>query len=145
MDKPDAIQALHAGKTVILTVGPAPDDPVIKVWIDNGMVMSEAIAGWSAGVVEAVCEAGSDFLDTYYFHERHKLELAETVIVRVRSHRARGKLQAIVGGAGVAMFSFQREGEFWRIPAEHLPAARKITGVTQSRGSHGDLMKCWDR
>jgi hypothetical protein len=61
-----AIVALHDGQTVRVKVGDLPDDPTLLVSIEDGCVMSEAIAGWSAGVVEPVCHIGSDYLRGFF-------------------------------------------------------------------------------
>lgn len=57
----EAVAALHAGKRVRVTVG-GQSDAVLVAWIDDGRVMSEAVEGWCAGVVEPVCFVGSDYL-----------------------------------------------------------------------------------
>lgn len=67
-----AAQAIRDGKTIILTVGTNEDDPVLRVWREDGGVMSHAIAGWSAGVTEPVCAIDSPFLLTY-LSNRHTL------------------------------------------------------------------------
>lgn len=72
----EARDAVLAGRTVRLTVGTAPDDPILRVWREDGCIMSESVAGWSAGVVEPVCDVASDFLTTYYLLNRHRLEIA---------------------------------------------------------------------
>lgn len=53
------------GDKVRMVVGAAPDDPTLVVWLDDGCIMSAAIAGWSAGVIEPVCDRDSDFLLGY--------------------------------------------------------------------------------
>lgn len=71
-----ALSCVLANVCVRMTVGDAPDDPVLLVWRDDRTVMSAAVAGWSAGVVEPVCAVDSDFLRTY-FDDRHALVRAE--------------------------------------------------------------------
>lgn len=66
-------------------------------------------------------------------------------MVRCASHRARNALYRVVGRENAqAFYSFDRyaTGGFFRIPAEHLDAARAITGVTRARDGD-DLMQCW--
>lgn len=61
----DAVAAVRRGDAVRVTVGSSPDDPVLRVWAEDGCVMSAGIAGWSAGCVEPVCALDSDFLAFY--------------------------------------------------------------------------------
>jgi hypothetical protein len=70
-----AIAAVRDGQTVRVQVGTDPEDPTLLVSLEDECVMSESIAGWSAGVVEPVCAVGSDFLRTY-FDGRASLTLA---------------------------------------------------------------------
>lgn len=72
----EAVTRVLANGCVRMTVGDDPDDPVLLVWRDDRMVMSAAVKGWSAGVVEPVCAIESDFLRTY-FDDRANLERAE--------------------------------------------------------------------
>lgn len=57
--------ALMSGARLRIVVGTDPDDPTLVVWLEDGMVMSESVAGWSAGVVEPVCALSSDYLAGY--------------------------------------------------------------------------------
>lgn len=70
-----------------------------------------------------------------------------TVLVKCGSHRARGKLYALVGRENAQeFFSLSRstgQGAI-RIPAEHEAAAKAITGVSGMRDG-ADLMRCWER
>ena len=75
MDAATAAQAIRAGEKVRMTVGVDQDDPVLIVWRNGAGVMSEAIAGWSAGVCEPVCGIDSDFL-MKFLGGSAKLELA---------------------------------------------------------------------
>jgi hypothetical protein len=54
---------LRAGGKVRIVVGHEEDDPTIVLTLDDGMVMCESVAGWSAGVVEPMCSIGSDYFD----------------------------------------------------------------------------------
>ena len=65
-----AREALTRGDWIKVEVGEDADDPVLILTLRDGMVMSEAVAGWSAGVVEPVCALGSDFLRTYLMGRR---------------------------------------------------------------------------
>jgi hypothetical protein len=56
---------LNAGESLRMLVGEDPQDPTLIVWLDEHMVMSESVAGWSAGVVEPVCGIDSDYLATF--------------------------------------------------------------------------------
>jgi hypothetical protein len=56
----DAREAILAGKTVRKTVGEHPDD--LLLYLDGGMIYSQSIAGWSAGVLEPLCWQSSDYL-----------------------------------------------------------------------------------
>lgn len=66
----EAVEHLRAGRHVRVTTGDDPEDPVLAVWLQDGVAMSEARAGWSAGVVEPVCEADSAYLREYLGQER---------------------------------------------------------------------------
>jgi hypothetical protein len=57
----------------------------------------------------------------------------KTCIVRVRSHRAREHLKRLTGGLPPGFFSWERSGEWREIPADLLPQATAIKGVTASR------------
>lgn len=70
-----AREALSAGGRLRVVVGTAEDDPTLLVWLQDGMVMSAAVAGWSAGVVEPVCAFESDFLDREYLTGRESVEV----------------------------------------------------------------------
>lgn len=61
----EAVQTIKAGARVRMTVGEGSEDPVLIIWNDDGCVMSESVAGWSAGVVEPVCGIESNFLLSY--------------------------------------------------------------------------------
>lgn len=76
LDPAQAAQAIREGQTVKMTVGPKPEDPVLLLTREDNGVMSEAIAGWSAGVREAVCAIDSTFL-AQYLEGREALELSE--------------------------------------------------------------------
>lgn len=58
-------EALKDGKRLRMVVGEANEDPTLELWLLDGIVMSAGVAGWSAGVVEPVCEIESGFLDEY--------------------------------------------------------------------------------
>lgn len=73
----EAVETLRAGGKVRMTVGTQPDDPVLVLWNEDGAVMSESVAGWSAGVEEPVCGIESNFLLTY-FEGREKIEAVMT-------------------------------------------------------------------
>lgn len=63
-------------------------------------------------------------------------------LVRVNSHRARGKLRALVGEGFQTWGAFLREGEWAEIPADKVPAALEITGIKRPGQTHG-LHKHW--
>lgn len=76
-----------------------------------------------------------------------KTEAAETptALIKCGSHRARGKMLALVGRDNAqALFSLEREtGKgVYRIPADLATQAKAITGVTGFRDGD-DLMDCW--
>lgn len=70
-----ARDAILNGQRVRMHVGTGPDDPVLVLHEENGKIISEAVAGWSAGVVEPVCFSESDYLLTTLSADRPKLEL----------------------------------------------------------------------
>lgn len=83
-----AAQAIRDGRTVKMTVGTGAEDPVLLVKREMDTVMSDAIAGWSAGVREPVCAIDSTFLNEY-LSNRAALELEESIhdlFQRVREH-----------------------------------------------------------
>lgn len=57
-----ARDAILAGRTVRKTVGTGADDPTLLLYLDGGMIYSQSIAGWSAGVLEPLCWQSSDYL-----------------------------------------------------------------------------------
>ena len=92
--------------------------------------------------------------DEFEFGEPSEFEAAlvekakrDRVLVKCGSHRARGKLLALLGDAeSEALYSLQREtghGGAYRIPAEFADAAKAITGVSGLRDGD-DLHKCWN-
>lgn len=72
----EAREALLNGDRIRMTVGGGAEDPVLVVYEEDGGIVSRAVAGWSAGVTEAVCAAGSSYL-LIYLSFRHKLERVE--------------------------------------------------------------------
>lgn len=64
------------------------------------------------------------------------------VVVKSTSHRSNARLRAIIGPDPKAMFSFDRAGQFYAVPAEQAEAALAVTGVTRSRRTD-DLRVCW--
>lgn len=62
----EAHKAILSFKTVRMEIAESrSDDPVILIRRDGDAIMSKSIAGWSAGVVEPVCEYTSSFLWEY--------------------------------------------------------------------------------
>lgn len=60
----EARELLLAGERIRMVVGTAEQDPTLVLWRDENVIVSEAIAGWSADVVEIVCrvDTESEFL-----------------------------------------------------------------------------------
>jgi hypothetical protein len=69
-------------------------------------------------------------------------------LVKAASHRARGKLLALVGEDNAeAVCSLQRElgkGGAFRIPESFEAEALEITGITRLKDGE-DLLQCWKR
>lgn len=65
MELAEARELLKAGKRLRIVIGPGEQDPTIVLSLDDGMVMCESVAGWSAGVVEPACSIESDYLASY--------------------------------------------------------------------------------
>lgn len=67
-------------------------------------------------------------------------------LVRCESHRARQKLQRLLGDElGDCYFTFSRNGGrggLYRIPAARVEEALEITGVKRMRDGD-DIMRCW--
>lgn len=74
MDTAAAAEAIRGGGRVKVTIGTGEEDPVLEVYADDGMVMSTAVAGWSAGAVEPVCTLDSNYLTEHLLADR-ELEL----------------------------------------------------------------------
>lgn len=75
-----AREALQSGRELRMVVGVDPDDPTLRIYLEEGMVVSESIAGWSEGVVEPVCDLDSDFLAEFldgYGKGRHSVEVVD--------------------------------------------------------------------
>lgn len=62
MTPADARDAILAGRTVRKTVGTHRDDPTLLLYLDDGMVYSQSVAGWSNGHLEPLCASDSDYL-----------------------------------------------------------------------------------
>lgn len=69
-----------------------------------------------------------------------------SVLVRVNSHRARGKLHRLLGYQPPEFYhgDFKHPGSWNEIPASDLHLARKIKGVTKARIDAGKLRPCID-
>lgn len=67
----EARELLLNGGEVEMVVGTKPADPILVLWLDGDMVMSESVAGWSAGVIEPVCFRNSDYLLEHLSGRRH--------------------------------------------------------------------------
>lgn len=61
-------------------------------------------------------------------------------LVRVGSHRARSKLEQLLGYLPQGYFSFYRPGEFREVPADKAEAALQIKGISKARW-HDDFRK----
>jgi hypothetical protein len=79
----EAWAAVLAGKAVRLTVGTEHDDPVSLLYVDRcheflgePQIYAEAIAGWSEGIKEAVCEPESSFF-LEFVKDAHRLEVTD--------------------------------------------------------------------
>lgn len=64
----EARAAVLAGRTVRIVVGSSPGDPTCLHYLDRCyedfdklMIYTESVAGWSAGVKEAICEPDEEF------------------------------------------------------------------------------------
>lgn len=69
----EALAAILAGRTVRVVVGSDPEDPICLHYIDRcyehdyePMIYSEAVAGWSEGVKEAVCDPAREADRSFY-------------------------------------------------------------------------------
>lgn len=71
----EARNTLIRGGKIVIVVGTDRDDPTIELSLEDGVVMSRAVAGWSEGVVEPVCALDSDFLRTFLL-DRHSVRTA---------------------------------------------------------------------
>jgi hypothetical protein len=68
-----ARETLSRGQRLRMVVGENPEDPTLILYLEDGQVISESVAGWSAGVVEPVCPLESDFLETF-LRDRQSVE-----------------------------------------------------------------------
>ena len=66
------------------------------------------------------------------------------VLVRLGSHRARQKLEALIGYRPQNWFSFRHAGYLAEIPLVWLPQARKIKGIRLAKVKVEEWMRCWD-
>jgi hypothetical protein len=69
--------------------------------------------------------------------------MSDEVFVRTKSHRARHKLDALLGYHPPYYWTWEDGGEFAKIPADKLDEARKIKGITKARKKPEDLCACW--
>lgn len=66
------------------------------------------------------------------------------VLVKVSSHRARGKLRVLLGGElPKAHYSLKRKGNWHWIPKEKAKAALAIPSISEAT-DRGDLVPCWN-
>jgi len=69
--------------------------------------------------------------------------MSEQVFVRVRSHRATGRLKRLLEVEKLDWhFNMWEGNSFALIPADRLDEARQIPGVTRARPKR-ELMRCW--
>ena len=66
-------------------------------------------------------------------------------LLKVSSHRAREKLEKLLGRQPQCYYSFHREGYWYAVTPEELEKVKraKIKCITQSDWKD-DLLKCWD-
>jgi hypothetical protein len=85
-----AVAPVEAGAAhVVVSVGADPEDPVVIFWRDrdhegDDVIQMSAVAGWSEGVTEAVCDTGSDFFGGFLAEGQ---ETASYVLVQGAYHR----------------------------------------------------------
>lgn len=72
MTMAEARERLSRGERLRMVVGENPADPTLILHVADGQVISEAVAGWSAGVTEPICPLDSDFLETFLL-DRHSI------------------------------------------------------------------------
>jgi len=68
----------------------------------------------------------------------------DKALLKINSHRAREKLERLLGYLPQCYFSFYRKGEFREVTLKELGLVKdaKIKGITQSHWSD-DLLKSW--
>ena len=64
-------------------------------------------------------------------------------MVRIGSHRAREKLERLLGTLPQTYFSWHREGQWCEVPAEKLTDALLIKGISNGPRVRDDLRKSW--
>ncbi len=66
---------------------------------------------------------------------------AQIWVIKTTSHRAREKMTRILGKRQ-AYYSWNREGEFYRVTPKEFEALKGIKGLHKSRDGN-DLCPCW--
>jgi len=67
----------------------------------------------------------------------------DTTLVRVGSHRARAKLEQLLGTKPTCYFSFYHAGYLVTVPNALADAATKIKGIRRARVNLEEWHKCW--
>lgn len=68
----------------------------------------------------------------------------EGTLVRVSSHRARQKLERLLGFAPQSYFNLSRGNDFYYVPTDRAAEVLAITGIKPAREVKGKrLMKSW--
>lgn len=68
----------------------------------------------------------------------------EGTLVRATSHRARNKMETLLGFKPQCYFNMDRGNDFYYVPTDRAEEVLAITGMKPAREIKGKrLMKCW--
>jgi len=69
---------------------------------------------------------------------------ASAIVVRVKSHRARGKMEAALGYLPQGYFSHEFNGEFRGVTPDEMEKLRGVKGITRARVDRDKLRAYWN-
>jgi len=67
-----------------------------------------------------------------------------TVILRTKSHRARAKMDRIIGRHPQYYWTWKDGACFAEVTPEEYELVKGIKGITKARVSREDLRRCWE-
>ena len=69
--------------------------------------------------------------------------MGQQVILRTKSHRARQRLESILGRHPQFFWTWEDGGVFAAVTAEEYERVKRIKGITKARVPRDKLRQCW--